>query len=143
MEQNGVSDILYKYICSIGDGHFPSLSVRMASCRYWWGARKYGRWHWCRESRYVSLSVRMASCNDLCLGSMKVERKCGHWHRCRESRNVSLSLSLSLSVFSQTLTTVFYSVAFQPCRLSEVIQHHRFFFQGVMTPSLRFVGPDF
>jgi len=49
----------------------------------------------------------------------------------------------SFSVFSQTLTTVFYSVAFQPWRLSEVTQYHRFFFQGVMTPSLRFVGPGF
>ena len=36
--------------------------------------------------------------------------------------------------FSQTLTTVSYSVAIQPCRLREVIQHHRFFFSGGHDP---------
>ena len=43
----------------------------------------------------------------------------------------------SFSAFSQTLTTVSYSVAVQPCRLSEVSS------MGVMTPSLRSDGARF
>ena len=47
-------------------------------------------------------------------------------------------------VFSQTMTTVFYSaLQVNLARLCEECQSNRFLLHGVMTPSLKSVGPAF